>query len=297
MNGKILFIINPTSRFMEKSETELKIARFSETYKFKFEIYYTEKLNCPSRIREEIVARKPDIAVAMGGDGTINHVASALINSETELGIIPAGSANGLAHNLGLPSDFDDAMHLIMKEDAKPLDAIFINERYYSYHLSDIGINARIVKRFEQEGSKGLTGYGKQMIKELFSKRDTFRFKISTSTINRRFKAELLAFANARSFGTGAVINPHGRMDDGEFEIVIIRPYSWWALFYLIRMFLFGRLEKHRYVKVIKTTEARIKFDRHQDLQIDGEIVKGIDTLNLKIIPAAVKIRYNSTQN
>jgi len=292
MTKKILFIANPVSKIIKKKNTESYISGFSDKYYFKWEIYYTEISGNQLKIRKKIQEYQPDIVVAAGGDGTINQVASQLIGSNIELGIIPGGSANGLAYNLGIPFGFEEALQLILNSDSKPIDVIELNERNYCLHLSDIGINARIVNRFEKEGSKGLLGYGKQMIKELLSKRIVFSFNLITPGLNKRFRAEMLVIANARSFGTGAIINPVGRLDDGLFEIIIIRPYPWWVLLHLLKMFFFGKIDNLKYIKVIKTSWAEIKFERPQDLQADGEIVKGVEALNIKIIPSAVKVHY-----
>lgn len=292
MTKKILFIANPASGLLNRTNIESDISDFSVKYKFKWEIYYTVKFGCQEKIQERIQNYKPDIVVAAGGDGTVNQVATELIGKRTELGIIPAGSANGLAYNLNIPTGFEEALQLILNSDSKPIDVIELNERNYCLHLGDIGINARIVKRFEQEGSKGLLGYGKQMIKELFSKRMIFSFNLESPELNRKHRAEMLVIANARSFGTGAIINPPGLLDDGEFEIIIIKPYPWWVHLHLLKMFFFGKLDNLKYINVIKTKRARIKLDKPQDIQIDGEIVKGVGALNIRIIPSAVKIHY-----
>jgi diacylglycerol kinase (ATP) len=291
---KILFIANPTSRNIDRDEIQDDISRFSEKYGFSWEIYYTEKDEYDLKISHRINQYNPGLVVAIGGDGTINPVATALIGSNIELGIIPAGSANGLAYNLGLPSGFRDAMNLILNETAKPMDAVVLNDKHHCYHLGDVGINARIVKRFEQEGSKGLLGYGIQMLKEIFSGHDNFSFKLLIRNSSRRFRAELIAVANARYFGTGAVINPAGRIDDGKFEIIIIKPYPWWAVFHLVRMMLFGRINHRKFVRVLSVTEAEISFDRKQDVQVDGEIIPNIDRLELKILPGAIRVRYGN---
>ncbi len=292
MANKILFVVNPTSEIINIKDIESLISGFAGKHKFNWQIHYTEKCNSEEKINKKIQNFLPDLIIAAGGDGTVNQVASQIIGSNIEMGIIPAGSANGLAYNLDIPSDFKEALHLALTAEAKPLDAIQLNENNYCFHLSDAGINARIVKRFESEGSKGLAGYGKQMLKELFSKRSAFSFCIDTPQKSKRYRAEMLVIANARCFGTGAVINPFGHPDDGEFEIVIIRPYPWWILFYLLRMFLFGKLEKLKYIDIIKADKASISFDKPHDMQTDGEIVKGIESLQVKIIPSALKVRY-----
>ena len=289
---KILFIANPKSSILDKYDLESVISEVAGKYKFNWELYFTEKSDTKNRIRKKISRYEPDIVVAAGGDGTVNQVASGLVRSKIELGIIPAGSANGLAYNLGIPSDIRMAIEIILENKAKPVDAICINDDIFCFHLGDIGINARIVRRFEQEGSKGLPGYGKQMLKELLSGRNHFKFMLKTHSIYKKFSAEMVVIANAKSFGTGAVINPEGLLDDGEFEIVIIRPYPWWGLFYLIRMFLFGKLEKLKFIQLIKTKQAEMVFDKPHDLQVDGEIVKDVKSLKTEIIPSALDIRY-----
>jgi diacylglycerol kinase (ATP) len=290
MTKKILFIANPSSKTIDNLEPA--IYRVSKDYKFEWKLYYTKKTDDHAVIREKIQDYNPGIVVAAGGDGTINMVATAIIDTSTELGIIPAGSANGLAYNLAIPSDFDAAMRIFLDNDAKLIDAIRLNDDKYCYHLSDIGINARIVKRFEKEGSKGMLGYGKQMVKELFSKRSVFSFKMNTLGKNKKFRAELLVIANARNFGTGAVINPAGKLDDGKFEIVIIKTYHWWNFYQLIRMLIFGRLDNLNYIKLFTTDRADIQFDSPQDMQTDGEITRGVQRLKIKIIPSALRIRY-----
>ncbi len=289
---KILFIANPKSYKLDKYDLESVISEVAGKYKFKWELYFTVKSDTKNSIRKKISRYEPDIVVAAGGDGTVNQVASGLIGSKIDLGIIPAGSANGLAYNLGIPLDIRMAIEIILENKAKPVDSIRINDDIFCFHLGDIGINARIVRRFEQEGSKGLTGYGKQMLKELFSGRTHFKFMLKTPSTYKKFSAEMVVIANAKSFGTGAVINPEGLMDDGEFEIVIIRPYPWWGLFYLIRMILFGKREKLKFIQLIKTKQAEMVFDKPHDLQVDGEIIKDVKSLKTEIIPSVLNIRY-----
>ena len=292
MNNKILFVTNPTCNKIDKNKLESSISRFAESHNFKWEIYYTKGSEDDKNIQQKLKTFQPGKVIAAGGDGTVNLVATLLLNSKTELGIIPAGSANGLAFNLDIPNNIEEALSHILQADSKPLDVIQINKKFYCLHLSDIGINARIVKRFEDEGSKGFIGYGKQMLRELFSNRNSFTFYLETPELKKRYKAEMVVIANAGRFGTGAVINPLGRFDDGIFEIIVIKPYPWWILFYLTFAIFLGTIEKLKYVKIIRTSKATIKLNRPQDIQSDGEIIPKISVLNLKIIKSAVNVLY-----
>lgn len=285
---KILFVINPVSGSGSEFNFENEINIRAKEDGFEFQIYETTGNDDKQKIKQIIGDFNPDKVIAAGGDGTINIVASLLMKTKIKLGIIPSGSANGLAYSLNIPTRFREALRLSLEGAYKPIDTILINSQLYCIHLSDIGINARIVKRFEQEGSKGMLGYGKQLFKELFSAKTYFSYTIVTTDINKRSKAEMLVIGNATSYGTGVKINPYGEIDDGKFEVVVIKPYPWWFVFTFIFSGFTGRLHKRQHVDVYSVDKAEIKLDREQDFQIDGEVQGKIKQLNLEIIRNAL---------
>jgi diacylglycerol kinase (ATP) len=288
METHVLFVCNPKSELLEKTDLESIFTKYATVYNYSWKVYYSQGKNDDENIRKLLNDFNPSKVVVVGGDGTINMVSSLLIKTPVELGIIPAGSANGLAFNLGIPPNIEDALKLIFETKTVPIDVLQINNRI-CLHLSDIGINARIVKRFDNLNLKGLRGYGKQMIKELKSKKTIFGFTLITPGLTKRYRAEMLIFTNARSFGTGAVISPHAQMDDGLFDIVIIRPYPYWALIYLFMMSFIGKTDRLKYVKIIPAINCKVILDRKNDIQIDGEVVEGVKNLEIKIIKSAIK--------
>lgn len=296
-SNKILFVINPKSGSGQKDDFESIIFRVSLDSGFDYKIFKTTGTNDREAICQQIRKFQPDLVIPVGGDGTINMVASELLGSQIKLGLIPAGSANGLAFNLGVPSNFEDALYKNIHGSYKPFDVIQINESYNCLHLSDVGINARIVKRFEKEGGKGFTGYGKQLFKELLSSKSLFRCTIKTKGKTRKTKAEMVVIANAQSYGTGIHINPTGKYNDGIFEIVVIKPYPWWFVFTFLYAGFAGKLHDMHYVEVINSTDAEIVFNKRQDLQIDGEMVEPVEQLKLKIFPAALQVISIDTTN
>src|SRR6056297_511606 len=155
---KILFIINPQSGGHDPADLEDVIFKISNQYNFKWKIYKTKGKYDKRLIEIEIDDFNHELVVSTGGDGTVNLVASILINRSISMGIIPGGSANGLAYNLDIPNDPAKALEKCLNTEAHLIDMIRINDRYSCIHLSDIGINARIVKRFEEEGARGLLG-------------------------------------------------------------------------------------------------------------------------------------------
>ena len=288
---RILFVINPKSGRGQRQDTDAVLSQFSEEFSFDYKVYKTTGENDQKEISRQIVDFEPETVVAAGGDGTVNLVATLLIDSHITLGIIPAGSANGLAYNLDIPENFETALKKILNEEAKPIDVIKLNGNHYCLHLADIGLNARIVKRFEKEGSKGMLGYGKQLFKELFEGKTYFSFYIKLPEHRRRkMKAEMVLIANAKSFGTGAIINPTGKIDDGKFEIIIIRPYPWWFVFTFIYASFFGKLHKMRYVRIYSTSSAEITMPEPQEFQIDGEVMQETTEIKVEIVSKALKI-------
>lgn len=288
---KIFFVVNPKSGTDVQKDYVSIFSEASEKYDFRYKIYETKGEDDDKEIRNYIKEYVPETVVVVGGDGTINLVARELTGTGINLGIIPAGSANGLAHNLGIPENIGAAIEVIMEAPAGPLDVIRINEKYYCFHLSDVGINARIVKRFEEEGSKGIIGYGKQLFKELFEGKTSFSFLIKLPGKRpEKLKAEMLVIANAKRYGTSAVINPMGEYNDGRFEIIVIKPYPWWFVFNLIYAFLTGSLHKMKYIKIFSASEASVDLMKPQEFQIDGEIIPKVSSLEIQIMPKSLKV-------
>jgi YegS/Rv2252/BmrU family lipid kinase len=287
-----LFVINPKSGIANTKRLSSVIEEASKFYSFIWEVFYTTGNNDKEKIAERINTYKPETIVAAGGDGTINLVARLIIKTNIKLGIIPMGSANGFAYNLRIPTNFEQALKIIFNNSAHPVDVLCINKNEYCLHLSDIGTNARIVKRFEKEKSKGIIGYGKQLVKELFAGKTHFKYHLKTGNLSKKSKAEVIVIANAKFFGTGAKINPEGNLNDGKFEIVIIKPYPWWAGFQLIFSFFTGNLHKMRYVRIYKTTKATIKLKKPQVFQIDGEILDNVKTIDIEIIKRGLQVIY-----
>src|SRR5690606_32910123 len=144
---KILVVVNLKSGVGLSQDFHDSLINFADNNKIQFEVLITTGKNDRQVLKKQIKKFKPDLVYAIGGDGTINLVASELIKTNITLGIFPAGSANGLAYNLGITNDLDTALGTYLTTKPVTMDAIVINKNYYCFHLSDIGLNARIVSR------------------------------------------------------------------------------------------------------------------------------------------------------
>lgn len=267
---RIIFFINPGAGRGDPDEAEQLIKDQFEDSDTDYRICYLEEQDAPSQIREAIDQTDPDIAVAAGGDGTINMVASAIMGKEITLGILPAGSSNGLAYELGIPSNPEEAIKTIAEGKIKAMDVLMINDRHLCLHLSDLGLNARVVRRYDHEGVRGLYGYARQYFRELWN-RKKFRCEVEIDETVHRKKIVMIVIANGSFYGTGASITPDGKPDDGLFEVILVHAYPFWFLFYMFISIFTRRFNDSKFRKIIQTRNAIIRVKPSQELQVDGE--------------------------
>lgn len=296
-NRNILFVINPISGNNQKNNVSGEITAFCKKHSLRPRFVETTGENDKEKIAEALKSQIPDTVVAVGGDGTVNLVASLLVGSKIKLGIIPTGSANGMAFELNIPSNLQQSLAVIDRDMSRPIDLLKINGEHLAIHLSDLGMNARIIKRFDQEKIRGFYGYARQFFKELKS---PSRFKCIVDCEGKRrrkYKAVMIVMTNTHFFGTGAVVNPTGKIDDGKFEIVVIKPYPWFYIFHMVFAFFTGHIHRLRHIRTLSCQHATLKMQPVQDLQVDGEPIGEIKQLKVEVVPSAIHIIYNHQEN
>ena len=222
---KLLFIINPISGGKEKKDWEQAIRNYFKDKPHVTEFYILTGKEDKRSIQHYMDLIKPDRAVAVGGDGTVKMVTELVKETTISLGILPAGSANGMAKELEIPSEIEAALDIIVSGENKKIDLIKINEEHICIHLSDLRLNAMLVRYFEESTKRGMWGYGKAIFRVLWEKRK-MRVTIQTDSETIKRKAYMVALANARKYGTGANINPEGDVADGKFEVVVVRKIN-----------------------------------------------------------------------
>ena len=288
---RILFVINPIAGGKVKSDWETAIREFFRDSDYVFEFFIQTGKNDRSSIQHYIERFLPDTVVAVGGDGTVKLVAEMIKETPMRLGIIPAGSANGLAKELGIPADPDVALDVIVNGLVKKVDAVKINEKELSFHLSDVGMNALLVKYFEESETRGLWGYGRSLLKMLWYKR-RMRVSITTDDNIYKRKAYMVVLANAEKYGTGAVINPDGNVSDGKFEVVVVRKLH---LLTIVKAVLARKRFDPERIEVFRTKKVVLRFQQKAPFQIDGEFRGKVAFLEARILPGIVNVLLPST--
>jgi len=284
---KILFVINKGSGNNSTDFEELIAVYFEDKPDFAYTtLLLDNEIDCDN-LRAKIIAEKPNKVVAVGGDGTIKLLAEVLMGTGMPLGILPAGSANGMAKDLNIPTDYEPALDLICSKDGTLIHLIEINGQL-CIHLSDIGFNAYVVKVFDSMKKRGMWSYIKAAWRVLWKHaKMKATFEINNKTVER--EAVMIVLANGLSYGTGVTINPEGKLDDDVFEIIIVRKIS---VMELLKM-RFSKLPFNpEKTELFRTKSISIKSKKKVHFQIDGEYLGKTNAVTAKILPKAVRIIY-----
>lgn len=284
---KLLFIVNPGSG---SDDTDFKsvITDFFSSGANRAEIYELQKECDLDQIKDAISKSKADRVVAVGGDGTLKLVAECLKGTKTPIGIIPAGSANGMAKELGIPADIQAALELIVSGEPKEIHAVSVNGEL-CIHLSDIGFNAYIVKKFDDLAQRGMLGYAKATWKALWN-HHKMDVEISMGEETFSSEAAMVVIANATMYGTGVKINPEGKLDDDVFEVILVKKYSFSEILKIRFTSLPFNPEK---IELFHTKKLRIKTRHKVHFQVDGEYMGKVGEVNAEILPAAISVIVN----
>ncbi|MDB5252305.1 MAG: diacylglycerol kinase [Flaviaesturariibacter sp.] len=282
----LLFIINPVSGGKEKTDWEVRIRDYFQSSPHRMEFFLLSGDADESSVRHHIESVKPDRVVAVGGDGTVKLVAEIVNGTGTPLAIIPAGSANGMARELGIPLDVTAALEVAVNGQARAVDMIRINREESCIHLADIGLNAMLVKYFEGSKGRGMWGYGRAVFRVLYEKQK-LEVTIETDSGTERRKAYMVVLANARKYGTGANINPDGDVSDGAFEVVVIRKLN---LVEIGKALLTNRSFDPKKIEVFKTKKARLTTRKRAYFQVDGEYRGKTRDVEAVIEPGALQM-------
>lgn len=287
---KLLFVVNPISGGKNKETFILNAEVFCKKYGIKWDYFNTTGEGDVEKLKKAVEKNVPDRVVSIGGDGTTLMTSLALQGSDVPFGIIPMGSANGMAKELNVPDDHMLALKdIVTSQIIAPLDIVKVNEDY-TIHLGDVGINATMVEKFENEDSRGWSVYAKHFVDAI---RNATKFGVTIETDIGTFQHDAfsLLIANTRMYGTGAIINPKGNPHDGLFEIVVVTNKDWSGIINLGLTAIDKKALKslEGYSKTYQVKSATIKFDQKKMLQLDGEVIGKTDMIKSEIMPGGVK--------
>ena len=286
MKKNVLLVVNPISGDLDKSDLLTTVQEFSVANNFNLVVYETTGEKDFAAIQSLYEEYNPERIVVAGGDGTIKMVAEAMETHDIVIGILPAGSANGLSVDLDLPATLEENLEVAFLHHYMEMDMISINGKK-SIHLSDIGINADLVKNYETSDLRGFWGYAMQAFTTLIDAEEPFSASITANNETVEHTARIIIIANSQKYGTGVTINPNGKMNDGKFELIILKSLD----ILLLGKIITGNMPiDSEDIVIISTEKAFVKTDRPVNFQIDGEYCGVQNELEIHILHKLIKI-------
>jgi YegS/Rv2252/BmrU family lipid kinase len=257
-----------------------------------FAVYLTREPGHATELAREAAAAGADVVLAVGGDGTVNEVARGLVGSPAALGIVPAGSGNGLARALRLPLRPADALAALEGGVRRHMDVGLLNGAPF-LNVAGMGFDAAVGHAFHEHGRKGarrgLLGYVRLSLLELRAYQPP-RLVLEVGPERLDLSAFVVTFANGPQYGSGAVINPGGKLDDGWLEVVVFEAGPLLrTLASAPRMFL-GGIERARGYRRLRGTAATITAAVPVAVHRDGDPAPPSTRVEVELRPRALAI-------
>lgn len=289
----IHFIVNPISgkgkHSIDKNELEKHFPK-----SVKIEIDYSKHKKHAIELTQLAMDNHPDCIVACGGDGTINEVASCLVNTQIKLGIIPVGSGNGLASNLNIPHDIEKACKIISSKNSQVIDVGKINNQYFFSNMG-IGIDALIIKKYEAFKKRTLPSYVKASLASSFQfKPINAKLYYNNQTITTDFF--MLFISNSNEMGYGMSLTPKASLSDGWLDLVLISKLNNIGKLTMGIHVLAKKIEKFKKAKhsLIQNISIELPENSNVDTQIDGEYYDlKTNKLNVTLIKSGLTVFVN----
>ncbi len=292
---KLLLVVNPISGGVDKepflAEAEILLKKYAINYR----VFKTQGTSDEERVALILNDFQPDKVASVGGDGTTLFTGVALLKSKIPMGIIPLGSANGMAEELGVnPIPMEALKDILMSNRIENLDILKVNDTHFMTHIGDVGVNANLVNSYEKDPNRGMATYAKYFLEEL-TRLQPFPVKVIANSQEVLSTALMVGIGNARKYGTGVPLNINGNPMDGIFEIVIIKNVNANSLISAGLAKFDDSFFDNESSEVIQTRFAIIEFDKPRLLQLDGEVLGRHQKLKIEIMPGGIQLITHNT--
>jgi len=287
---KIVFIVNPKAGISPKSKVviELLAGNIIPSSRFIPEVIFTERPGHATEIAANAIANGADIIVASGGDGTVNEVASALVDTDIPMGILPAGSGNGLARCLGISMSYALALRTIIRGNTKLMDVATVNDKLYT-SIAGIGFDAFVAQKFAESSIRGMISY-MQIILNEFSSYKPLTYNLTIDGEEFEKQALMIVFANSNQFGFNTKIAPDAKVDDGYLDICVVKKMPVTQLLNVGYNTMRGTLGNTGFAEYFRGKEISISNIHDPLMNIDGEPKIMNSPVSIKIKPLCLRV-------
>ena len=285
----IRLIVNPTSGRGRGSTVAKQASQLLDKQGVTHEVIYSRSPGDPARLARESIHDRTAAVVAIGGDGLVSQVAGELVETDTPLGIIPAGRGNDFARGLGIPLDIVGACATIVTGHQQRVDVGQANERYF-FSVAVMGLAAEINRKANTFTKLRVNAlYSLLTVITIFTD-EPQPFTVEYEGRRRRCYSWMIAVGNTWSSARGMALVPAARPDDGQLDACIINGMGKFELLLSVFPKVFrGRHLYHTGVDTIRGREMTIESDRPCDMYADGERIGPLPVI-LKAVPQALSV-------
>ncbi len=285
---RILFIVNPISGGKAKADFPQLLQKHLDHTRFDHEVWVWKTGSDATERAKLALEQGFDAIAAVGGDGTVHAVARALVGSQTPLLIIPMGSGNGLARYLQIPLKPIKAIQSIGERGIRQMDLLSLNGMLCS-NVAGVGFDAHIGACFAKSSSRGLWGYIKSIVNELFRyKSDTY--SLTWEGGSWEGKAFLISLANGAQWGNNAWIAPQASCFDGILEVAILKPFAWYQVPGIVAALMLKQAHKSKAFHFISCRSLSLKRENHLAVHLDGEPLQAEPRIQVQVEAAAIAL-------
>ena len=284
----ILAIINPVSGTGSKDKIPRLIDTVIDHEKNDVSIIMTEYAGHATEIAAQAVADGIDVVVAIGGDGTVNEVGSALCGTDTALAIVPCGSGNGLARHLRIPMNASRALQVLNNGVTGSFDYCTVNDKPF-FCTCGMGFDAAVSNKFSNEGTRGFITYIKTTLTEFF-KYKAQDYIIDIDGTRHEERAFVIACCNAAQYGNNAYIAPRATMQDGLLDVTVLHGFSFVQSPLIGARLFFRSLDKDRHVSIFRGKHVVIERKNDDVMHIDGDPMIMPAKLVIEIVSKGIHI-------
>ena len=285
---KLHFVINPISGGKSKDKLVKLIEGYFPEGAYNITISFTEREGHATEITKQALQNAADSVVAVGGDGTINEVAQALIGTETALGIIPFGSGNGLARHLNMYCPPKQSFEIIKNARKKTIDTCLVNGKPFLC-TSGVGFDAYVSSLFAKAGKRGFRTYVESTLKAFFQY-EPERYIVETDAESFEVDAFSITFANASQYGNNAFIAPQANIEDGFIDVCILKPFPKWQMPKIGLDLFLKSLPKTKYYQSFRVKQVSLKRKQAGAVHLDGENYSLGEQLEVAILPQSLYV-------
>lgn len=282
------FIINPFSG--NKKDLSQIISLIKSRFDgLRYELKYSEYAGHASVLAREGVEQDINVIVAVGGDGTLNEVGSALIHSKATLGLIPRGSGNGFARSLGIPLNIHKAVDTLLNPNILTIDTAQINKDYF-FGVAGAGFDGMVAHAFQTFGPRGPLPYFYLGTKSYFNYNYP-EFRITQAGHSDKIRPLTVTIANTAQYGNGATIAPQADFQDGLLEVCIVERIPWYKMLQSLKLLFNGKIGQSPFYSTFQVKKIVIENGSRDGIyHIDGEPKTGGRILNIEIVPKSLRI-------